>query len=193
MAAEDEGRRPGQGDDARNEPSTQSHSGTTVATSAADPRRLRERVPVDTRSLLANMVLAVVRADPALVDLQEIVMRSLDRVRDRGREARRWGDAAGVKKCMSMWRALADHDDEARDFAAWALANEKLTPEEKAARKQAQADAGVREWMSSRPPSAKQLGFWRNLGGRGEPPATMAGASDAINVLVARAGRGRRA
>jgi len=80
---------------------------------------------------------------------------------------------------------IDQHPDEALSFAAWALAWEQLTPDERGTIKADRHMTHVQSWMAERPPSDKQISYLQSLGHQGAPPATMKDASEAIDRLLA--------
>jgi hypothetical protein len=85
------------------------------------------------------------------------------------------------EKILSVIRTL--EQPEARECARWYTHYERLSPEAKARLKEQRAEEGRRAWMSTQPPTDKQLAYLRSLGYAGEVPDRLR-ASELIDRLV---------
>ena len=150
--------------------------------SDADPRKafLEHFDPLE-RSMVMNSFLFAVRGGAAHpVDVIDWVRRTAG---DKAMGASQYGGHAGWSKAIKLSRTIGQNPEEATALAEYALEYESLSPEEKDKRKQQRAHIGATEWMSTQPPTLKQLAFLSKLGSR-EQPRDRAHASQLIDSLL---------
>lgn len=102
--------------------------------------------------------------------------------RELSRKLARYGDRDGTDYGETL-AALAAAPAEAMEFALHILARERQSPEEKRARKEAEAEAGRREWMRRQPPTEKQIAVLRERLGYGGEIENRLHASELIEQL----------
>lgn len=120
--------------------------------------------PTNRRSTITNMFLHAMRgngrcAPHVLCAVEYELYQRMEHSRDWPEDKQRYEEARTI---------IHEHHDDAHAFAEWALAWEKLTPQQKAQRRAGQSGPHIRQWMSTQPPTAKQLAFLEALGHTGE-------------------------
>jgi len=145
--------------------------------------------PTPKRGTIANWFLYPVRAQGAQTP-RVVLAFVVTMLRDRIARARQYGyDLNGADAQLAI---ILAHEPEALGFAAWALAWEALPEAERETIKQGQRQEHKTAWMTEHPPSDRQIAYLRSLGYAGEPPATMAEASEAIDRMVSARGKAAR-
>jgi hypothetical protein len=133
--------------------------------------------PERQRGPVGNLFLRPIRngiTDPAAI--VEAVRRDLLSRLQQSRD-----EPEGRKKVLAVLQTL--DQPEARATAAWYVSYEKLPPAAKATLKAQRAEAGIRAWMETQPPTERQLNYLRRLGYDG-PVENRARASELIDRLV---------
>jgi len=134
------------------------------------------------RSTVANLYLRPIRergaCDPRAV--HAAVVRDLQ---ERRAQAHRGGWRESFELADAILTTVTDYEADALAYAAWALAWEALSPEERRRQKGERSAQHIASIMDRQPPTEKQIAYIRRMGFT-DPIPSKAFASSVIDLLT---------